>query len=437
MPHSATLAELIDATPWIDVHEHIVEERHRLARGQHSFTDGIGGAHRIPEGWPALIVNYTIDDLVVAGLPAAGAQDVLFGDGDPLEAWRTVEPYFQASRATGFVRTVDLTTERLFGARLSAETVEDIDRRFRELRSPGYYGHILRDVANIERCQIHSLEVDPFCDSQSPELFDQDLAIVPLALGRHPAAEAMAGIDVATLDDYLQVIEHCFGRYGSRAVAVKCHWAYLRPLAAGEVDAPPRRSFLRMRRGDATPQERREVEDFLFHRCVELAAEHGLPVKVHMGYLARTRTPQAPWIHDHVTDMAHVVQRHPRADFVLMHMAWPQQEQLLGVAKHFPNVYPDLAWSWIVAPHVAREFVARCLTTIPANKLLCFGGDCLVVESVVGHAEIARRGLQGALEDLVASGWLTTDEALALVPRLMRDNAEQLFYDGTPVAAAA
>jgi predicted TIM-barrel fold metal-dependent hydrolase len=133
--------------------------------------------------------------------------------------------------------------------------------------------------------------------------------------------------------------------------------------------------------------------------------------------------------------MAAVVHRHPRADFVLMHMAWPQQEQLLAVAKHFPNVYPDLAWSWIATPLMAREFVQRCLTTIPANKLLCFGGDCLVVENVVGHAEIARRGLQGALEELVRFGWLTTDDALALVPRLMRENAERLFYAGDPTAA--
>jgi hypothetical protein len=437
MTNSNTLAELIDATPWIDVHEHIVEERHRLAPGEHGFTDGIGGVHRIPEGWTALIVNYVIDDLLVAGLPASAAQEVLFGDGDPLEKWRAIEPSFEAARATGFVRTVDLTTERLFGERLSSATVESIDRQFRDLRTDGYYTHVLRDVANVERCQIHSLEEDPFCESESPELFDQDLAIVPLALGRHAAAEALAGIEVATLDDYLRVVEHCFELYGPRAVAVKCHWAYLRPLAVGEVDTPPGRSFLRLRRGDATPQERREVEDFLFHRCVELAAEHGLPVKVHMGYLARTRTPQLPWIHDHVSDMAGVVHRHPRADFVLMHMAWPQQEQLLAVAKHFPNVYPDLAWSWIATPLVAREFVQRCLTTIPANKLLCFGGDCLVVENVVGHAEIARRGLQFALEELVRSGWLTADEALALVPRLMRENAEQLFYEGAAVGSAA
>ena len=33
MATSAALSELIDTTPWIDVHEHLVEEQHRLGDG--------------------------------------------------------------------------------------------------------------------------------------------------------------------------------------------------------------------------------------------------------------------------------------------------------------------------------------------------------------------------------------------------------------------
>jgi hypothetical protein len=427
MTESTDLAEVIDRTPWIDTHEHIIEERHRLSPDRYHFSDGIGGAHCISPDWTALIVNYVVDDLLVAGLPQSVADEVLFGDGEPLAKWEAVAPSFEAARATGFLRTVDLSTERLLGARLSSDTVEAIDRGLRDLRTEGYYEKVLRDVANIERCQVHSLEEDPFLESAHANLFDMDLAIVPLALGRHAAAEQLSGIEVATLDDYLQVIERCFELYGPRAVAAKCHWAYLRPLAVDHVDAAPSRAFARLRRGDADLGERRQVEDYLFRRCVELATEHELPIKVHMGYLARTRTSQMPWIYDHVAHITPLVQEFPRTKWVLMHLAWPQQEQLLAVAKHFPNVYLDLCWSWVVAPLVTQDFVQRFLTTVPANKLLCFGGDCLVVENVVGHAEIARRGLQAALEHLVRSGWLTTDDALALVPRLMRENAQQLF----------
>jgi hypothetical protein len=424
---STELTGLIDNTPWIDTHEHLVEESHRLRHDEYRLTDGLGFGHRIPGDWSALIVNYAIDDLVVAGLPAAQVDELLGPDRSPLEKWEIAAPYFELARATGYLRAVDLTTERLFGARLSAETCDEIDGRFRALRKEGYYRTILENVANVDRCQVHSLERDPYNETAYPELLEQDLSLVPLALGRHPLVEELAGIEVGSLDDYLEVMEACFDRFARRSVAVKCHWAYMRPLRVGSVGEPPRRSFARLRAGDAAPEEQREVEDFLFRRCLDLATQHRLPVKVHMGYLSKTRLPQFPLIYDHVPDILPLVVDYPDTDFVLMHMAWPQQEQLLAAAKHHPNVFVDLCWSWIVAPFAAVDFVQRFLTSVPANKLLCFGGDYLVVESVVGHAEIARRGLQAALEGLVRAGWLTGDDALALVPRLMRDNATSVL----------
>jgi uncharacterized protein len=110
-----------------------------------------------------------------------------------------------------------------------------------------------------------------------------------------------------------------------------------------------------------------------------------------------------------------------------MHTGWPQQEQLLSVAKHFPNAVVDLCWAWSLAPRSTTDFVQRFLTTVPASKLLCFGGDSMVVETIVGHAELARRGLQAALEGLVNDDWLTPDAALALVPQVMRGNALRIF----------
>ena len=70
---------------------------------------------------------------------------------------------------------------------------------------------------------------------------------------------------------------------------------------------------------------------------------------------------------------------------------------------------------------------------MPATKLLCFGADYLTVENVVGHAELAPRVLQRALEGLVTDGSLTHDDALAVVPLLMHDNAERIL----PAASAA
>jgi predicted TIM-barrel fold metal-dependent hydrolase len=169
------------------------------------------------------------------------------------------------------------------------------------------------------------------------------------------------------------------------------------------------------------------VEDFLFRRCVELATTYDLPIKVHLGYLDGNSHPQLGEVFNHVRDITPIVQAYPNATFVLMHIAWPQQEQLLALAKHQPNVIVDLCWTWIAAPAAALDFVKSFLATVPATKLLCFGGDYVTVETVVGHAEIARRGLQRALEEMIQEGWLTTARAIELVPWLMRGNAQRIF----------
>lgn len=430
---SSELGDLIDRTPWIDTHEHLVEESSRLVPGIYSWPEAgapagaSGHMLAIASDWTALLSLYAIDDLRNAGLREDEASAFQGEDLGPLEKWDLVAPFIAASRATGYLRAVDVTTERLFGMRLCRNNCKAIDTALRELRSRGYYRQVLRDVGNVVRCHVNSLEHNPFCETESPDLLQQDLSLVPLALGRHEAAESRSGIEVGSLDDYLSVIDRVFASDAPRAVAAKCAWAYRRPLAMDAPTDPPERAFARLRAETASTDERRTVEDFLMQRCLERATAYGLPVKIHLGYLAGVGLPPFRHVFSHVEDIAPVVQANPATQFVLMHMAWPSQERLLALAKHSPNVTVDLCWSWIVAPLATRRFVEQFLTTVPSNKLLCFGGDYTTVETVVGHAEIARRGLQGALESLVATGWITIDDALDLVPALMHGNAEQLF----------
>jgi predicted TIM-barrel fold metal-dependent hydrolase len=432
MSRSSPLREAINATPWIDVHEHLVDERHRLGEAGYEFTEVFGEETRIPGDWSALLTGgYAVDDLVSAGLPAAAARRFASDGPEPLEKWELVEPYIEAARLTGAMRAADLAIERLFGLRLARDTCEEVDRRARDLRRPGYYRDVLVDVANVERCQVNSLDVDPFCETELPELFDQDISIAGLVRGRHPRAEELAGIDVATLDDYVGVIEWVFARYAGQAVAAKCFWAYFRSLAVGPADAPPRAAFDRLRRGTDDAAGRRRVEDFLFRRAVEVATAAGLPVKVHLGSLARNDDPHLEWIYSCVADMTRLVQEYPRTTWVLMHMAWPQQEQLLALAKHQPNVVCEMSWAWTAAPRSAADFLERFLTTVPATKLLGFGADYQTVENVVGHAELARRGLERALQRLVDDGWMTMDDALRVVPLVMCENARRILPSPT------
>jgi hypothetical protein len=425
MTDSAGVRDLIDDTPWVDTHEHLVEEERRRAPGICRFVT-TGHEVLIADDWTALLVDYAMQDLRSAGLSEEDFERVRRDELSPVEKWEVVADHFEAARATGYLRAVDLSTERLFGARLSRSTCEDITVAMRRLKEQPFYERVLRGVANVERCHVHSLDEEPFRDTDDP-LILHDLALYPLLMGRHENMERASGIEVRTLDDYLDVVEWAFETFGPRAVAAKCNWAYVRSLDVAVTQEPPRAEFVRLRHGVHTAADKRLVEDHLFSRSIEHATRLGLPVKLHLGYLNGINSPEMAWVFDLVRAAAELVARHPRTKFVLMHIAWPQQEQLMSLAKQSRNVTLDLCWAWILAPRATRDFVARFLTTVPANKLLCFGGDFLVAENVVGHAEIARRGLQSALDILVDEAWLTPEAAVGLIEPLMRGNAEALF----------
>ena len=91
------------------------------------------------------------------------------------------------------------------------------------------------------------------------------------------------------------------------------------------------------------------------------------------------------------------------------------------------NVYVDMCWAWIINPMACVRFVKEFLMAAPACKLFTFGGDYLPVELVAGHAAIARQGITQAIAELIEEDWLAEDEAPALIDRIMRGNAHEIY----------
>ena len=260
------------------------------------------------------------------------------------------------------------------------------------------------------------------------------------------ALNQCAGADVTTLQQAHAAIDKAFEKYGPKAIAVKDQSAYWRRLNFEKVtdeDAGP--IFVRFHRKDPslTSAETKALQDNLFRHCLKRATEYHLPIKLHTGYFARHASLDLERIRDNFAEVTRLVREFPDTTFVLMHIGYPYQHELIALCKQYPSVYADMCWAWIIDPASSSRFLREFLMAAPSCKLFTFGGDFIPVELVPGHARVARRGIALALTRLVLEGWLAESDAPALVERIMRGNAHETFdlaralraYSSNPVPA--
>ena len=115
-----------------------------------------------------------------------------------------------------------------------------------------------------------------------------------------------------------------------------------------------------------------------------------------------------------------------------MHIAYPYNNELIAIAKHYSNVWVDLCWAWSIDPFSSADFVRRFIHTVPANKLFGFGGDTGWPTSSAAYAIQMRHWFTRAMESEVAEGLLTEQQAMHIASRIMYDNQYDCFdLEGT------
>lgn len=421
------IRELVDQTPFVDTHEHLVEESLRLSGERDDWLPC--------NDWAYLFATYVANDLAVAGMLPAELQKFIGRELSSEAKYQLVAPYWDRIRHTGYAQALRYTFRGLYGEDdLTAKSLPRIAEKYHETVRPGFYAAIFKR-ANIESCQVNSVH-RIFMETEQPALLAQDINIrdfMRCGASDFARVKAETGEQPTTLDAWLGVIDSYFAKYGSKAVAVKCAIAYSRRL-----DFPPvakahaSRLFLRhigaMGAGQPLGSEDfKSLQDFLFRYCVGKAGECGLPVKLHTGYLAGSGLMELSRVRDNAADLCRLLQDFPDTRFVLMHIGYPYEQEFIALAKHYPNVAIDMCWAWIINPATSVRFLKEFLLAVPAEKLFTFGGDYIAVEPVYGHACIARRGIAQALSELVAEGWIAREEISDLVQRIMRGNALRFF----------
>lgn len=407
-------------TPFIDTHEHLIDESERL--------DCVKPI--IPcDDWALLLNHYFGFDLISAGISKEKFDKLFSEQLNPIEKWNILHEYWPYLKSTASGIVFQNTINVLYGLdEISEDNIIELQHRYEQTRKKGFYKYIIQDIANIKHCHVHS-PISAFKKSVSPDILFQDIALnglIQIAVKPYSVPE---NVKINSLSDWHSLIDWWFSEGDQIAKGVKIGNAYFRRLDFERVEANEVENIFTKKISSQiiSPEEEKKLQDHLFWYCVDKATAYGLPVKMHTGQWAMNNVMNMQWVRDNPSDCASLCKQAPNTKFVFFHLCYPHYEEMLSLAKSFSNAYIDMCWSWSINPLAAKDFLKKFILTVPNNKIFTFGGDDKIVENVIGHAIVARKGIAQALTELVIENWITISDALDLVENFMYKNAERIF----------
>ncbi len=412
------LAAHIQSTLLVDTHEHLVSEAEFIESGPDVLHD--------------LFSFYIGGDLITAGAPYDNVVRLLdSSDPDVAGRWQGVSDYWPFCQHTGWGQAVRIMAKTVYGMEdLTLETIEAAAPINARIRQPGGRKKLLQEVGHIEQVQIDNFMWDCPTDPEDPAFFRYDLSWADFCRGEFNLETLYehTGVEVIDLPTLRQAMEGLFQKHGRDAIAIKAQLPYYRTMIWVErSDSEAEAALQTILRGDNINEaDRLCLGDWSWAQGLELSIEHGLPFKLHTGYLAGNDYDME---HTRIrpSSFSRLLMRYPEARVVLMHIAYPYTDELIAVAKHYKNCIIDMCWGWSINPPHAMDFLRRALHGIPYNRIFAFGGDAFYPAASVAYAIQARQWLSRALQAEVDDGFLTEPQAMHIASRLMRENQLDVF----------
>ena len=417
MATTTDLTHHIQSIRLVDTHEHMKREAEWVENGPDILQDLFG--------------NYVPADLVTAGASPKAMGNLMDASQDVASRFEGIRDAWEATQFTGYGEAVSLIAKHIYGLdELTGDGLASADN-LKTLRTPGKRYHILHDIANLDHIQTDDFSWQCTPDTSGPEFFLYDLSWATFCGGQvDPSAiYAETGIEINDLASLKRAMEAIFDKHAPCAIAVKSQHAYNRTLDWTERSdaeaATALNAVLTKPASDIDAATRLCLGDWGWARGVELTIEHNLPFKIHTGYYAGN--DRMPVRRIPAGNMCALFARYLDAKFVLMHIAYPYNDELVALAKHYRNIWVDFCWAWSIDPYSSRDFLRRCIHAVPSNKLFAFGGDTGWPTSAMAYAIQARNEIRRALEAEIADGYLTEKQAMAFATRIMNTNQYDCF----------
>ena len=386
-----------------------------------------------------LFKDYIQNDLISAGMSRDNVEFILDHENPLEERWEMFYPFWKKTRNTTYARNILLAVEGLFEiSDINEDTYQKINQRMLASNAPGWYHHVLKEKAGIDVALLDPLAYGYPQDSTIEidrryfvrvQRFGDFIRIDPDRLRK---IEASSGRSINSLDELLSVLDEEFQKVvtNREIVGLKSGHAYTRKIFYQDI-APKEAAkiFDKLGRPDSpvTPDEITKLQDFVMHHLMGNAEKHGLPFQIHTGILAGTSHTN-PVANTNATHLTNMFTKFKDLKFVIFHGSYPYMSELGVLAKTHPNVYIDMSWMYVISPEASKNALEEWLLTVPANKIMAFGGDYgMTVEATYAHAVVARQIITEVLAGMVEKNYLDERDAYYLARRLLRENALELY----------
>ena len=418
------LREEISQMPVIDSHEHLKSERDRIETPSTPFNLGYVGC-----------------DLCGSGISDEDAQITENAAANPEAAKKIFLRHLEYTRTTGYGRSLARTLKGSFGIdTLDESTFDVLWEKVSTGVKPGCYEDWLKKKYNIR-----AVVMDVEYDDEYPSLFYHahrhhgEFAMVDNRDDLEKL-ESMSGCSIHSAGELRDAMfSYLEDRLEKRqTVALKNNLAYVRSLnfeRATEADAD--RAFNHLfadkfqhhaQTWIKTPHrsyaEMQPLQNYMVHQSIRFAEDHGIAYQIHTGlHSGYTNEIQE----SNPTLLTNLFREYRKVPFVLFHGGFPYCREWGVLGKNFPNVYLDLCWMHIISPATMVQMLDEWLDYVPNNKILGFGGDFHLIESIYGHLEQARDNLARVLARKVERGDYDRSTALELARRMLFDNVAELY----------
>ena len=358
--------------------------------------------------------------------------------GDSLTAEKTeddrCERFYeitQRNEATSYFRHNLIAYQDLFGLKgnLTPRKIKKLNATIaKKTKDPKWFRKVMKKICRVE---TGLLNVPPF-DLR----WDMDYAVAvmrmePFLPSLRQEAETgklgkEVGISIGSVKDYTDALAKLMQKaYGLGAVGIKLAHAYQRTLAHEKPsDGKADQVFQKLLQGKKpTPKEEKALQDYIVFFLADAAGQMDMVFQIHTGVQSNWgQIPDSDPLH-----LLNLLRAFPKTRFDLFHAGYPYSREMGMLGKHYPNVWANMCWMYVITMEGSRQTLDEWIDLIPGYRILGFGSDVPYPENVYAHLKMARACITDVLAKKVEQDFITEDVAVRLAKQILRNNLIDLF----------